>query len=367
MKATVHYLTLLPFCLFFLGSARADDPLKGHPRPSYDNVEDIGAMAAALRQSLANRDTYSFSRGWWAWDRLRCRYVDGGRQHENELKILAAAFRGLILDWHAKLEAKGEGDLLYLFFTTVSGDKRERVLDIENRILKRDVHGGGYHGSWGGAARMRIYQELAEQGVLTESEKTRFKRIVHQSLERRFIDFTAKTQTANNHSFGNGGGVALALKLFPDVPQATQARAWLDRIWKHLADYGDWKEWNYYPYGPIFLHGMLDIAEATGRIESDRALINVVGQRCLSFLHGGGVRGNPNSGARMRNAFEQVYADPWNVGYYDVEQSARDGHFWYRLAQHYRDSEYLWAAEQVALGGRPADGKVPAAYQNAYD
>ncbi len=362
-----HYLALI-ICLISLGSARADDDdLSGHPRPSYEKVEDIDAMAKALRHALANRDTYSFSRGWWTWDRLRCRYVDEGRKSPSELKILAAAFRGLILDWHAKLEAKGEGDLLYLFFTTVSGDKRERVLDIDNRILKRDVHGGGYHGSWGGAARMRIYEELVTQDVLTEAEQARFKQIVHQSLETRFIDFRAKTQSANNHSFGNGGGIALALKLFPNAPQADKARAWLDRIWKHLADFGDWKEWNYYPYGPIFLHGMLDIADATGRIESEHALINGVGQRCLGFLHGGGVRGNPNSGARMRDSYENVYADPWNLGYYDVEQSARDGHFWYRLAQHYKDPEYLWAAEQVALGGRPADGNLPTNYQKAYE
>ena len=347
-------------------SAAGHDPRAPHPWPSYEQVENIDEVAAALRTSLAGRDTYSFSRGWWTWDRLRCRYVDNGRTSDNELKILAAAFRGLVLDRHAKLEAKGEGDLLYIFYTTVSGDKRERVLDIDQRTLLRDVHGGGYHGSWGGAARMRIYAELANAGALTAAEKTRFKEIVHQSLESRFIDFTAKTQTANNHSFGNAGGIALALKHFPDAPQADSARAWLDRIWNHLADFGDWREWNHYPYGPIFLHGMLDIAEATGRIDSDRGLINAVAQRCLGFLHGGGVRGNPNAGARQRTSYENVYADPWNVGYYDVEQSARDSHFWYRLAQHYQNPEYLWAAEQVALGGRPPSGDIPSAYQAAY-
>lgn len=366
-----HPTPVLAIVLWFaLGSgALADDDAKlaeNHPRPSYENVEDIDAMAAALRKSLAGQQSYSFSRGWWTWDRLRCRYVDGGRNNEKELKILAAVFRGLILDWHAKLEAKGDGDLLYIFYTTVSGDKRERVLDIDSRTLLRDVHGGGYHGSWGGAARMRIYEELAARGVLSDDEKSRFKKIVHQSLERRFIDFKAKAQSANNHSFGNAGGVALALKLFPDAPQSKEARAWLDRIWKHLAEFGDWKEWNYYPYGPIFLHGMIDVAEATGRIDSDRVLINSVGQRCLGFLHGGGVRGNPNSGVRMRESYEQIYADPWNLGYYDVEQSARDGQFWYRLAQHYKDPEYLWAAEQAALGGRPPDGKAPPEYLAAY-
>jgi len=45
---------------------------------------------------------------------------------------------------------------------------------------------------------------------------------------------------------------------------------------------------------------MLDIAEATDRIETDRELIHSLGRRCLGFLHKSGVRGNPNSGLRMR-------------------------------------------------------------------
>ncbi|MEM7233553.1 MAG: hypothetical protein AAF517_15355 [Planctomycetota bacterium] len=360
-------LVLLTATATSTDSLAADADLAGgHPRPSYDDVEDIDAMAAALRKSLAEQRGYSFSRGWWTWDRLRCRYVDGGRKNEKELKILAAVFRALILDWHAKLEAKGEGDLLYIFFTTMRGDKRERVLAIDNRKLLRDLHGGGYHGSWGSACRMRIYEELARQGVLTDKERATFRKIVHQSLEPKFINFREKGQSADNHTFGNGGGVALAIRIFPDAPQAKEARAWLDRIWKHLSDYGDWTEWNYYPYGPIFLHGLIDVAEATGRLETEADLINALGARCLGFLHGGGIRGNPNSGVRMRKSFEKVYQDPWNHGYYDVETSARDGHFWYRLAQHYKNPEYLWAAEQVALGGRPANGKVPAEYEDAY-
>ncbi len=351
-----------------LQTADADeDLLSGHPRESYRNVIDIGAMEEALRESLAAHDRYSFSRSWWQWDRLRCRYVDGDRKDRNALKILRAVFRGLILDWHRRLQAKGEGDLLYIFFTTVKGDKKERILAIDNRKLQRDLHGGGYHGGWGGAARMRIYAELADQNMLTAEEKERFRQIVHQSLEPKFLDFKKGAQTANNHSFGNGGGVALALKLFPDAPQAAAARGWLDRIWGHLADFGDWAEWNYYPYGPIFLHGMLDIAEATGRIESDRGLINALGDRCLGFVHGGGVRGNPNSGAPVRKDLAAVYRKPWDIGYYDVETSGRDGHFWYRLAQHYKNPHYLWAAEQVALGGRPPSGEVSAEYMSAYN
>jgi hypothetical protein len=342
--------------------------LAGHPRESYTDVADIDAMEAALRESMAGLERHSFSRSWWHWDRLRSRIVDGDRKDQNALKILRAVFRGLLLDRHAKLAAKGEGDLLYIFYTSLAGPNKEAELDVGGRKVLRELHGGGYHGGWGGAARMRIYEELAAQNMLTDEEKNRFREIVHQSLERKFIDFKAKAQTANNHSFGNAGGIALGLKLFPEgAPQSDEALAWIDRIWGNFADFGDWTEWTYYPYGPIFLHGMLDIAEATGRIESDRELINAVSRRCLGFVHGGGVRGNPNSGAPIREDLSAVYADPWNVGYYDVETSSRDGHFWYRLAQHYKNPEYLWAAEQVLLGGRPPIGEVSDDYQSAYN
>jgi hypothetical protein len=343
-----------------------EDILAGHPRPSYAGVENIDAMAAALRSSLGKQERYSFSRSWWDWDRLRARYVDGGRRNQNELLILQAVFRALILDWHTQLEAKGEGDLMFIYFvTTAPGSKTERKLP-DGATLIRDYHGGGYHGGWGGGARMRIYEELANRGLLTDEERARFKRIVHQSLSKRFINFKKGSQRADNHSYGNAGGIAMALKLFPDAPQARQARAWINRIWVSLADFGDWKEWTYYPYGPIFLHGMIDIAESTGRIEGESALINAVGRRCLAFVHGGGVRGNPNSGAPTRKDLAGLYADPWTFGYYQVEQPARDGHFWYRMAKHYRDPEYLWAAEQVSLGGRPPGGRVPEDYLNAY-
>ena len=337
-----------------------------HPQHSYADVENIDNLEETLRNMLVKEEKYSFSRGWWSWDRLRQRYVDSERKEENSLRILRGVFRGLIIDWHAKLEAKGEGDLMYILFTTNSGNKTTRKAD-KDRMLVRDLHGGGYHGGWGSACRMRIYEELVRQKMLTAEEKALFKKIVHQSLQPQFLDFTKGSQQADNHSFGNGGGVALALKLFPNAPQAKKARAWINRIWAHMADYGDWKEWNYYPYGPIFLHGMLDIAEATGRIDTEHELINAIGQRCLGFVHGGGVRGNPNCGSQVRKDLSQVYTDPWNVGYYNVETSSRDGNFWYRMALHYRNPEYLWAAEQVALGGRPPDGNVPAEYQAAYN
>ena len=349
-------------CLF-----SEENILSGHPRESYSDVKNIDKMEAALRDSLASIERHSFSRGWWVWDRLRCRYVDGGRKDSSALRVLRAVFRGLLLDRHKKLEEKGEGDLLYIFYTSLTGDRKESTLNVNGRKVFRDVHGGGYHGGWGGAARMRIYEELSSQKMLSAEEEVRFEEIVKQSLEPRFIDFKKKAQSANNHSFGNAGGIALALDLFPDAPQADEARAWIDRIWKHLSEFGDWTEWNYYPYGPIFLHGLIDIAEITGRIDTEKELINAVGNRCLGFIHGGGVRGNPNCGSVVRDDLELVYKDPWNYGYYDVETSARDGHFWYRLAKHYKNPYYLWAAEQVSLGGRPLNGKVSKEYDSAYE
>ena len=340
--------------------------LSEHPRHDYLNVGDIDQLENDLRQALGGLESYSFSRSWWKWDRLRQRYVDGGCRDKNAIRILRAVFRGLILDWYARCEKRGEGDLFYIFFTTSSGNKVQRQAE-DGRTLRRDHHGGGYHGGWGGACRMRIFEELVRQNMFTDAEQATMEKIVYQSFEPRFLDFKRGSQHADNHSFGNGGGVALGIKLFPDVPQAKEARAWLERIWNHMAEFGDWTEWNYYPYGPIFLHGMLDIAEATGRIESDGKLINAIGKRCLQFNHGGGVKGGPNCGIRQRSDLSAVYADPWNVGYYDVETSSRDGNFWYRMAQHYKNPEYLWAAEQVALGGRPPNGQIPQAYQLAYN
>ena len=196
----------------------------GHPRASYTDVPDIQAMANALRKELSQRERYSFSRGWWIWDRLRARYVDNGRRNRKELLLLQAVFRALILDWHARLESIGEEDLMFIYFvTTAPGSKTERKLP-DGAILKRDYHGGGYHGGWGGAARMRIYEELVREKMLTADEQERFRRIVHQSMSSRFLDFKKGAQTANNHSFGNAGGIAMALKLFPEVPQAKEAR-----------------------------------------------------------------------------------------------------------------------------------------------
>ena len=40
-----------------------------------------------------------------------------------------------------RAEAKGEGDMFYIFFTTNSGNKVSRKAE-DGRTLKRDFHGG---------------------------------------------------------------------------------------------------------------------------------------------------------------------------------------------------------------------------------
>ena len=154
---------------------------------------------------------------------------------------------------------------------------------------------------------MRIYEELVRQKMLTSGEgPLPGDRL--PDMSSRFLDFTKGSQSADNHSFGNAGGIAMTLKLFPEAPQSGEARAWIGRIWKHLADFGDWTEWNYFPYGPIFLHGMIDIAEAMGWIESEAELIHAVGKRVLGFIHGGGLRGGPNCGSTVFPDRAALYA-----------------------------------------------------------
>ncbi|GIT12701.1 MAG: hypothetical protein CM1200mP34_1070 [Verrucomicrobiales bacterium] len=54
-------------------------------------------MENELRGVAWRAERYSFSRGWWKWDRLRQRYVTAvaGRERHS---ILRAVFRPLILD-----------------------------------------------------------------------------------------------------------------------------------------------------------------------------------------------------------------------------------------------------------------------------
>ena len=306
-----------------------------HPLPSYTGYPDadVDVMAGAVRASRPR-----MHRGGWEWDRLLSRYVDGGRRERGALKILHAYFLS-ILDRHREAVEAGEGDRFNLF---------------------------PGHGAWGSGGRMRIYEELVRQQLLTVQERARFRKIVDQSLELGF-DYANIERGANNRPYGMNGGPAIALRLFPDMPNAARHGRWLGAPWRELAEYGDTTETNHYPYGPLFLHGLLDMAEGMGKLETERDLLHALARRYLEPVHGGGVRGNPNSGARVIRDRARTYADPWNAEYYSGAEGVSDAHAWYRLARHFEDPELLWASEQVGLGGRPPPGhETPAAYLEAY-
>ena len=66
------------------------------------------------------------------------RYVDEGRKDRNVLKILRGVFRGGVLDRHAELAKKGEGDVFYIFYTSLRGDKRQSRLTVDGKIFQKD-------------------------------------------------------------------------------------------------------------------------------------------------------------------------------------------------------------------------------------
>ena len=212
-------------------------------------MENIGELAAELRRTTAEARSHSFSRAWFGWELLLRRYIDEGRQDENTLKMLDAFFRGAIFDRYRALEAKGEGEMFYLFHTSMSGNKSARIGG--GKTFQRDVHGGGGHGGWGGHARMLIYEELVARGVLTEEEQALYRKLVVQSLREPVLGFGALERGANNRPFKNTGGLAAVLRIFPDMPRAADYRAWIDRQWRELAEYGDIFEVNHFPYAGL--------------------------------------------------------------------------------------------------------------------
>lgn len=313
---------------------------------------EFAQEAAALRKQTAGAGGHSFSRDWFAWEfRLR-RYIDEGRTDKRAIALLAAFFRGTILDHYRALEQKGEGGMLYLFHTSIPGNKVQRIAG--DKTFKRDVHGGGSHGGWGGHARMIIYEELARQGILTEKEQLLVRKLVVQSLQKDFLDFDLLERGANNRPFKNTGGLAAAVRIFPKMPRAAEIRAWIDRQWRELSDHGDIFEVNHFPYGGLHLTGLLEIAQQTGRINrpADRKLVKAIAQRCLLFDHGMGVRGHPNCRAlsNNRHSIDEMLSDPWHKTYYG-DSLIPD--FWYRVAQEFRNSEFLWAAVQTSIGPEP--------------
>ncbi len=314
-----------------------DDPSTGHPRPSYADCseEQIDAQAAAVRKSRP-----TMHRGGWEWDRLLTRYVDGGRKDKNELEILRAYFMSM-LDRYEEAKKAGNGETFTIFYN---------------------------HKSWGSGGRMRIFAELARQNMISAEEQEAFKTLVTDSLKIDFPDYAAIERGVNNRPYGINGGPALAVKMFPEDPNSIRHKPWLAALWRELVEYGDTTETNYYPYGPLYLTGLIDMAEGMDKFEGEREFLYRHVRRYLYYIHGGGVRGNPNSNSNVNTGpREQIYADPWNARYYDVEANTLDSALWYRLAREYKDPEFLWASEQVCLGGRPPEGvEVPAEYLEAY-
>ena len=324
----------------------------GAHKHSYREVENIGELAVEMRRTTAEARSHSFSRAWFDWELLLRRYIDEGREDENALKMLGAFFRGAIFDRYRALEAKGEGDMLYLFHTSMSGNKSAVIGG--GRTFQRDVHGGQGHGGWGGHARMLIYEELVAGGVLTADEQALYRTLVVQSLREQILDFGALERGANNRPYKNTGGLAAALRIFPDMPRAADYRAWIDRQWRELTEYGDIFEVNHFPYAGLHLTALMEIATETGKIKQpeDRKLIESIARRCLLFNHGMGVRGNPNSGANSfgRSTQEEVFANPWHAAIYG-DILVPD--YWYRAAKEFRDSQFLWAAVQTSIGAEP--------------
>jgi hypothetical protein len=97
-------------------------------------------------------------RGGWEWDRLLERYIDSERKDPNEIEILKAYLLS-ILDRYQEAKKNGKHESFTLFYN---------------------------HKSWGSGGRMRIYDELVRQKLLSESEEKEFKELVLHSIK---IDF----------------------------------------------------------------------------------------------------------------------------------------------------------------------------------
>ena len=328
---------LLLLGLVLLGTpASAQETFKPkHPYPDYSGFSEFEIMAMA-EQVRASRP--QILRGGWEWDRLLRRYIDEGRKESGALEVLHGYFMS-ILDRYDEAVRKGEGDE----FNLLPG-----------------------HRAWGAAGRVRIYEELVRQGRLSEIEKAKFYQIFRQSMALSY-DYNMLERSVNNRPYGMNAGPAVALNVFPDMPELKKHRRWLDALWRELTEYGDTTETNYYPYGPLLLQGWIDMAKGMGKFEEDRELLHALAKRYLDYVHGGGVRGNPNSGGRIKPGREQLYLDPWNGEYYGGAEGVNDGDVWYRLAKEFKDPEFLWASEQAVFGGRPPLGQaLPPEYEAAY-
>ena len=111
---------------------------------SYQQSEDIELAAELLRKQTAEAKTHSFSGGSFDWELLLRRYSDEGRRGHNALKLLSAYFRGAVFDRYHALEAKGEGEMFYIFNTSMDTTELTRV--SVHKVFEHDIHGGGHGG-----------------------------------------------------------------------------------------------------------------------------------------------------------------------------------------------------------------------------
>ena len=97
---------------------------------SYEQFENIDQTAEVLRKQTAEAKTHSFSRDWFDWELLLRRYVDEGRRDGNALKMLAAYFRGAVLNQYRALDARGgRQDVLYLQY--IHGWRQGKIMGIQ--------------------------------------------------------------------------------------------------------------------------------------------------------------------------------------------------------------------------------------------
>ena len=132
----------------------------------------------------------------------------------------------------------GPGNGIGCFRVTLTeGERKKNVIVILQAyfrsILDREGKGDRYksffygHGAWGSSGRLRIYQELVRQKMLTAEEQALFREIISESLKSSF-DYSMSERSANNRPYGVNGGTAIALQMFPDLSQAKSHRRWLD-------------------------------------------------------------------------------------------------------------------------------------------
>jgi len=326
------------------------------PLTSYEGVGDIDKLAEQVRdyyhwRCRNHKDGWERSRDWFQWGLALAGYKAHGSLDHNLLVVLRGVMRGCYFDPYQNLVKMGTANKLYIF----------------NHHGERDAGfiGGGSHGGWMLSGMLRCYVELVENDMLSTGEQALMAKLVAQSIEERFLDFSKLERGFNNRPYGNAAALAWAAKVFPDAPGMGRIRTYLDSQWREFTEYGDTTEVNI-NYPALHIFGMLEFADAAGKFETDRELIHAFAKRNVRQRFGSGLFSGPNTavhkGPRMTPI--EVEANPWQHAAFDNMLVAAFSH----LAAEYRDPEFLWFAEQALLGGRGPEGmKLPSEYMRAYD